>query len=417
MKKLINYLIMSLFPLLSYAWTSSNSGECYALDDLVILSDSIIYVDSTGEYEIRCDIIIRGNDSLKIYPGQKLHFFPEMPNGGYFYKIEINGYLEAIGKKGDEILFSNANYTGADAAWGGIQFYNNDKNSNSVLKYCELYCPNGSIDFDFIEIGILCHNSSPIIDYCKIAYMASGEESYFGTAIFCYGESYPVISNCEFTSFINSCAVCCGHNICDQDTINYPSPLIYNCNIGGLVTWNQCGFPEWATVVNGGFLDNCYLGNANGFVDTTLGSPVDTVGDGICNTTSTGIYQRYYKVDGVFNPRKEYINIGIENPEQEILPTTTERLVLKHNHPNPFRHSTTISYTTLKDNMVINLEIYNVKGELVDVLIKNKKHRAGEHKITWNGTGSRGNKLPTGIYFYKITADGIFKTKQAIIIN
>jgi hypothetical protein len=261
-------------------------------------------------------------------------------------------------------------------------------------------------------------NSSPIIDNCILRSNYSDNESYFGTGIWCEGESYPIISNTSFTDYFNSCAILCGFDYCEQDVTNYPSPLVYNCNIGGAVDYNACSFPYFSTVINGGFLDNCYFYEIpGGYIDTTLGTPIDTIGDGICNTTSTAYYQRFYKVDGVTNPRSTPVNIGVQKPELDILPTTTSYLTLHTNHPNPFRQRTTIPFSINKKTMKLSLSIYNTKGNLVKVFFRNKPFPPGKHKIEWNGSGDNGKQLLPGIYFYKLTNNGMLKTKQAVIIQ
>ena len=413
MKKLLIYISLILMPFMAFSWTSSNNGESYTMDDLVTLSDSISFNDSLRIYEIRCNIIILENDSLFLDRYNKLHFIPILYGPWIFYGMKIYGYLEAIGAKTDYITINSPNNTGVDDPWTGIHF----KNSSSILKYCELWRGVNN-DIVFPEKCILCNNSSPIIDHCKILHMNCDNESYFAVGIYCHGESYPIISNSEFLYLYNSCAIYCGNSYCEQDITNYPSPLIFNCNIGGLVTWNLCLFPETATVINGGFLDNCYLYRVNGvYIDTTLGTPIDTIGDGICNTISTANYQRFYMVDGVTNPRSTPVNIGVQNPELDVLPTTTSYLTLKTNHPNPFRQKTTIPFTVNKKTMEISLSVFNTKGKMVKVFFHDKPFPPGKHNIEWDGTGDTGKQLPPGIYFYKLTTNGMLTTKQAVIIQ
>ena len=132
-----------------------------------------------------------------------------------------------------------------------------------------------------------------------------------GTAIYCAGQSYPKVKYCTFKNLNNSVAIACGEAISgiilQQDTINYPSPYIYKCNImpsvGGFWLPHLSDYDN--VILNGGFLDNCYLGISNYEADVTLGTPIDTIGDGICNTTSTNtIKPRFINIDGVVNPQK-----------------------------------------------------------------------------------------------------------------
>ncbi|MBL7113775.1 MAG: T9SS type A sorting domain-containing protein, partial [Bacteroidales bacterium] len=47
------------------------------------------------------------------------------------------------------------------------------------------------------------------------------------------------------------------------------------------------------------------------------------------------------------------------------------------------------------------LTIYNIKGQLVDVLVNTEIDPTPSYKVDWNGTVN-GKKLANGIYFYKL---------------
>ncbi|MBU2445144.1 MAG: T9SS type A sorting domain-containing protein, partial [Bacteroidetes bacterium] len=73
---------------------------------------------------------------------------------------------------------------------------------------------------------------------------------------------------------------------------------------------------------------------------------------------------------------------------------------LKQNYPNPFNPSTVIEYSLPKSSNV-SLKIYDVLGREVVSLVNNEIQSAGVHKYFFNANG-----LSSGIYLYKITADG-----------
>lgn len=399
------------------AWTSSNEGVCYAMDTLTILSPYISYNSSTGMYELNTHITILENDTLKIKPGEILKFIKETYP---FYGIKIYGCLLAIGSKDTLITLGDPDYNISNGfIWNGIQFYNTSHNGGSILKYCifrgasyQNYAPG-------YESTIYCENSSPIIDHCRICYIISGEETGGGSGISCEGQSYPIISNCTFDNLYNSIAIWCSPWNPYQDTINYPSPLIFNCNIHKSVS----GF--WFSPLNydivvyrGGFLDNCYLGVPfSNIPDTTLGTPVDTVGDGICNTTSTNGFKRFMDVDGVVNPRGDTLLTGIDENEIEILPTTSKHLSLKNNYPNPFEHYTNIEFSIKKREFAVNLIVLDSKGNIVKSLIKNQLLSPGDYQLKWLGDNDTGQKVPDGIYFYKLNAGKNLIVKKAILVK
>ncbi|MDO9578414.1 MAG: SBBP repeat-containing protein [Candidatus Cloacimonadales bacterium] len=82
--------------------------------------------------------------------------------------------------------------------------------------------------------------------------------------------------------------------------------------------------------------------------------------------------------------------------ENEFIPTKMEL----SNYPNPFNPETTISFS-IQQNSKIELEIFNVKGQLVKSLI-NGQQNAGDHSVIWNGKDDNGNNVCSGIYLYKL---------------
>ena len=88
---------------------------------------------------------------------------------------------------------------------------------------------------------------------------------------------------------------------------------------------------------------------------------------------------------------------------------------LLQNYPNPFNPVTTIHYS-LPENSDVKLTIYDVKGREVSVLVEQNQN-AGSFTVKWNGTNAIGQKLPTGIYFYKIQANNFVTTKKMVFMK
>jgi hypothetical protein len=74
------------------------------------------------------------------------------------------------------------------------------------------------------------------------------------------------------------------------------------------------------------------------------------------------------------------------------------------NYPNPFNPETTIAFD-LPESGNVRLDIYNIRGQKVTTLI-NKELSAGNHQFIWNGKNQQGNTIPSGIYLYRVDADG-----------
>ncbi|MCK4696511.1 MAG: T9SS type A sorting domain-containing protein, partial [Candidatus Cloacimonetes bacterium] len=64
----------------------------------------------------------------------------------------------------------------------------------------------------------------------------------------------------------------------------------------------------------------------------------------------------------------------------------------------------------------MKLEIYNVKGQKIRTL-KTGFQTAGEHSIVWKGRDDNGNAVSSGIYFYRLESDDIFKIQKAVLMK
>ena len=94
---------------------------------------------------------------------------------------------------------------------------------------------------------------------------------------------------------------------------------------------------------------------------------------------------------------------GVKDPSK--IPS---KYFLSQNYPNPFNLSTSIQYGLPKTSQV-QINIYNVSGQKVDVIV-NEKQKAGYYSVDFNA-----RNLAGGIYFYKIEADGFSRTKKMVL--
>jgi hypothetical protein len=426
MKTLKSFFLIVVLIIISktslFAWTSSNEGVCYTMDTLVQLSNDITYNAIDQMYEVDCNIVILENDTLRVLPGEIVKFFSYANPYTVRRGIKIYGCFLAIGAADERIHLGDTEATWSGNWWNGIEFYNTSQNGESILKYCTL---RGVTHIDeYKQTAIYCENASPIIDHCTFKYISSGILEFGCSAIGIIGQSYPIISYCTFEKISIGIAVWCnvytnelyGY---EQDTINYPSPLIYGCNILSSVSGFSGGPCVYDIVVlYGGFLDNCYLGFWWTYADTTLGNPMDTIGDGICTTTSTNeLKPKFFMVDGVVNPRGDTLITGINETEIEILPTTTDYLILKNCFPNPFHDFTTIEIDLSEPSQKVPLIVLDSKGNKVKTLLNEEILPPGELQVKWYGDNDSGIKVKEGIYFYKLTCNNKMIVKKAIVIK
>lgn len=97
-----------------------------------------------------------------------------------------------------------------------------------------------------------------------------------------------------------------------------------------------------------------------------------------------------------------------ETVEVEVLGPDVVKLY--QNYPNPFNPSTKISFFVPNKNN-INLSVFDIRGNLISTLFSGEIE-AGEHLADFKAFN-----LPSGIYFYRITAPGYQETKSMMLLK
>jgi hypothetical protein len=130
-------------------------------------------------------------------------------------------------------------------------------------------------------------------------------------------------------------------------------------------------------------------------------------------TIPLGINRLVYKITSIDNQGNE------SNTSEEVVinltsikeyPSIVNDYYLYQNYPNPFNPTTKIGYK-LKERGYVKLMVYDIKGELVTVLV-NKEQAAGYYEVEFNsasGIGHPASGIPdyaSGIYLYRIEVIG-----------
>ena len=84
--------------------------------------------------------------------------------------------------------------------------------------------------------------------------------------------------------------------------------------------------------------------------------------------------------------------------------------MLCQNYPNPFNPTTILEFGVPVDSKV-KVEVYNLLGQLIAVLV-NEVRPAGYYKVTF---GSQ--SMPSGVYFYRMTAGSFVQTKKMLLLK
>jgi hypothetical protein len=71
-------------------------------------------------------------------------------------------------------------------------------------------------------------------------------------------------------------------------------------------------------------------------------------------------------------------------------------------YPNPFSSSGTIRFE-LREPCPVRVDVFNARGQLVRTLFAGDKP-SGEHHFSWDGRDDSGQRLPRGVYLYRISA-------------
>ena len=100
------------------------------------------------------------------------------------------------------------------------------------------------------------------------------------------------------------------------------------------------------------------------------------------------------------------LTVGVEDEETPI----ASSFKLEQNYPNPFNPSTKIKYS-IPQMSEVTLKIYDVLGNEIATLV-NEEKPAGEYEVEFDGT-----ELPSGIYFYQLTAGSSIETKKMVLLK
>ncbi len=155
---------------------------------------------------------------------------------------------------------------------------------------------------------------------------------------------------------------------------------------------NPAGIVQWQAVHNGS-------GNQNDF-----GNAIGIDGSGNIYVTGSSVESGQ---NGNFCTIKYAPGtIGI-NPVSNGIP---DEFMLSQNYPNPFNPTTKIGFRIAEFGFV-SLKIYDVSGKETAVLV-NEELKAGTYNYDFNAS-----HLASGVYFYRLEADGFTDVKKMILVK
>jgi hypothetical protein len=89
-------------------------------------------------------------------------------------------------------------------------------------------------------------------------------------------------------------------------------------------------------------------------------------------------------------------------------------VMLAQNQPNPFARTATIRYG-LPREMTVSLDVYDLSGRRI-VNLASGRQSEGFHTVVWEGRSASGERIPSGVYLYRLrTGDAVLKRKMLLM--
>ena len=90
------------------------------------------------------------------------------------------------------------------------------------------------------------------------------------------------------------------------------------------------------------------------------------------------------------------------------------------NFPNPFNHTTTISFSLPENTKNAEIIIYNFKGQQIkrySIFNPSKASQSNQYSIQWDGKNESGETVNSEIYFYQLNINNKSISTKKMILN
>ncbi|HLP17736.1 MAG TPA: carbohydrate-binding protein, partial [Bacteroidota bacterium] len=140
---------------------------------------------------------------------------------------------------------------------------------------------------------------------------------------------------------------------------------------------------------------------------TSVTSPVKGTHDVYLKFIGTGTDRLFQLLKVRFIDNSIPLTSAVTQPMLQTLPL---HFALRQNYPNPFNPSTTFSFV-LPSRSFLTLGVYDVLGRKVSQVLS-EELPAGSYTRQWNAEG-----LPSGFYFYRLTAGSFTETRKLLLMR
>jgi len=124
----------------------------------------------------------------------------------------------------------------------------------------------------------------------------------------------------------------------------------------------------------------------------------------------------FYKITALDYAGNESAPASFEPPTVVGDDVTPQSFALYQNVPNPFNPETLIRYDVPTGGGGVTLLVFDVSGRLVRTLV-NGMEPAGQRTVRWDGTNDGGDRVASGIYFYRMIAPRYVEKRKMVLLQ
>jgi len=133
------------------------------------------------------------------------------------------------------------------------------------------------------------------------------------------------------------------------------------------------------------------------------------------DAASGSVLKRYQMGDGPAHLAMSHVEISTDLTSDAESETGIRSLALFQNYPNPFNSITLIRFG-LSSRSQVKIEIFNVLGQRIKTLI-DQELEPGLREVSWDGKNNKGEGLTSGVYFCRIKAGEVSRSRKMLLLK